>query len=91
MSEDPPVIESKFELGFLGMTPGVKAEVSIRDIITAVRRHAQCDWGDVDEEDAKANEWSLKNDARLLSVYQSSTRVKFYVITEGQQPEKDGT
>lgn len=85
MSEDPSTIESKFELGSIGMTPGVQSEIVTQEIINAIRRHAQCDWGDVDNEDAKANEWSLENDARLLSVYRSSTRVKFYIITEADR------
>lgn len=85
MSEDFPIIDSKFELGFIGMTPGVQSEIDSNEIIDAIRRHAQCDWGELDDEDAKANEWSLENNTRLLSVYRSSTRVKFYIITEADR------
>ncbi len=85
MSEDPPIIESKFELGSIGMTPGVQTEVAVQEIIDAIRRHAQCDWGELDSEDIETNDWSLKNAARLLSAYRSSTRVKFYIITEADR------
>ena len=85
VSEEPPIIESKFELGPIGITPGVQQQIEPQEIISAIRRHAQCDWGDLCEEDIAANEWSLKNEARLLSAYQSSLRVKFYIVTEADR------
>jgi hypothetical protein len=44
-------------------------------------RHLHGDWGDVDAEDAAANEAALLDGSRLLSVYHAGS-VKLYVITE---------
>ena len=51
-------------------------------IIDALRRHAIGDWGDVDEEDREANNRAITHGDRLLSVYHTVDRVKFWIITE---------
>ena len=56
-----------FSLGKLYMTQGVMNGVPAMDIWHAVKRHAECDWGDVCEEDWKSKDASLKDDSRLLS------------------------
>jgi hypothetical protein len=45
-------------------------------------KHLNGDWGDVDQEDAAANEHALLDGSRLLSVYHTLRAVKLYVITE---------
>ena len=67
------------------MTHGVQEEIAVEEVIHAIQRHAQCDWGDLDAEDRQANDRALTNSDRLLSVYQSSTRVEFYMITESDR------
>ena len=49
---------------------------------SALDRHLQGHWGDVDEEDWQAKEDALGNGLWLLSVYHSSSGVKFWIITE---------
>lgn len=47
-----------------------------------IRRHHTGDWGDLDEEDVKENELSLKEGFRLLSAYHTNNKVKIWLITE---------
>lgn len=71
-----------FQLGQVVATPGVLGDIPNEDIQKALRRHISGDWGEVNEEDWKANDNSLEEGFRLLSVYHSSNGFKFYVITE---------
>ena len=45
-------------------------------------RHVTGDWGELDEEDKKENELSVKEGFRILSAYELETDVKVWVITE---------
>lgn len=74
-----------FELGQLVMTPGVAAATTDDERMLALKRHVTGDWGDVPREDVLQNDWALQNGARLLSSYVSSTREKFWVITEADR------
>lgn len=73
---------ARFSLGQLYATPGVLTEVSTEEISPALARHAMGDWGDLSQEDIDANNLALKEGTRLFSSYRSSTRVKFWIITE---------
>jgi hypothetical protein len=55
------------------------------DIQSALSRHANGDWGDVDETDRKENELSLEKGFRLLSVYKDRNDAKFWIITEADR------
>ena len=72
----------KFKLGQTVATQGALAELAQDDILSALRRHAGGDWGDLCEEDKKANDSALADEGRLFSAYHSASGVKFYVITE---------
>ena len=48
-------------------------------------RHVRGDWGDVCEEDAEANEQSLKDGSRILSAYHLKTGQKVWVLTEADR------
>ena len=52
-----------------------------------LRRHLQGDWGDVDADDAKANDQALTWGNRVLSSYRSETGEKLWVITEGDRSQ----
>ena len=72
-------------MGRLLMTPGVKESLEDSEVIEAIRRHASGDWGDVSEDDAKENEFSVSRKLRIFSVYHSSNGEKFWVITEADR------
>jgi hypothetical protein len=51
-------------------------------IVPFLLRHVNADWGDVDPEDRRANDYALLRGLRLLSVYHLSDGTKIWVITE---------
>jgi len=75
----------KFEVGQLGIAPIAQERIPMKDVENALNRHVKGDWGDVCEEDRAQNEWALKNEARLISVYKSEAGVKFWIITEADR------
>jgi hypothetical protein len=81
-SHDDRFDNAKFPLGRLTQTSAALATLSPEDVIAALKRHAQGDWGELDPEDRQANEQALIEGSRLLSVYRSAADVRFYVITE---------
>jgi hypothetical protein len=40
------------------------------------------DWGELTQEDIDENNRALKEGSRLFSAYRSTSRVKFWIITE---------
>ena len=50
----------------------------------SLQRHLAEDWGDLCEEDRKENEFSLKNNLRLLSAYKKAD-TKIWIITEADR------
>ena len=75
----------KFNPGNICSTPGVLAEINMRDITDALNRHLLGDWGSLSEEDREANEDALLNEGRLLSSYVSSNEIEFWIITEADR------
>ena len=45
------------------------------------KKYVNCDWGDTCEEDAKANDYAVAHDERILAVYKMGTRT-IWIITE---------
>jgi hypothetical protein len=77
----------KFELGRIVATPGALAAMEEAGITPAslLARHAAGDWGELDAEDVRENEFSLANGFRLLSAYRLSNGVKVWVVTEADR------
>ena len=75
----------KVPLGRIVATPATLGAVSQPDIVVALRRHAACDWGEIDAHDRAANDDALKSNERILSVYRSATGTTFWVITEADR------
>ncbi len=76
---------TKFSTGRLVSTPGALEFVPNGEMLTALSRHIRGDWGDIDEDDRKENELSLKEGFRLLSVYHTQGRITFWIITEADR------
>lgn len=74
----------RFSLGHVVMTRGV--QTSLDDITELYNliflRHAEGDWGDLDEHDVKVNEEALASGDRLFSAYHLANGTKLYIITE---------
>jgi hypothetical protein len=75
---------NRFNPGKVMATPGAFAafEASGESLFDYLARHLSGDWGEVDAEDARENELSLKHDLRVLSAYTLKNGTKIWVITE---------
>lgn len=76
---------ARFATGRVVATPGALEALTRDEIIKALGRHAQGDWGDLTAEDRLENEEALPHGARLLSAYRSSAGTKFWIITEADR------
>jgi hypothetical protein len=75
----------KLKLGQLAITLAALQVLTRRDIRIALVSHMVGDWGEVCEEDRRANDQALIEGGRLVAVYRSSTGIKFYAITEADR------
>lgn len=77
---------AKFPLGKIVATPGAVQDVAPDDVLRALERHAQGDWGECHPEDAEANSRALsEGEGRIFSVFDSRQGVRFWVITEADR------
>lgn len=73
-----------FSLGEVFMTANAKSKLDMIAVADALLRFKRGDWGEVDPEDAEANDNALKNGGRLLGVYKDGD-TKFWIITEADR------
>lgn len=78
----------RFELGSIVQTRGVcvkrNEDAKFNSFVQrCLARHIKGDWGDLDEEDKKENEFSLGKRLRLFSVYKGSRKI--WIITEADR------
>jgi len=80
-------MERKFPLGQVVSTPGAIDALARagQDAWQFIGRHVGGDWGELDEEDRRENELSLKEGFRILSAYRLSDGTKIWVITEADR------
>jgi hypothetical protein len=75
----------KVPLGRVVITANAKDVLHPEDIPIALARHADGDWGELDEHDRRENEVSLAQGLRLLSAYRDRSGRKFWIITEADR------
>ncbi len=76
-----------FPLGRTVATPGAlraleEAEQTHNEFLD---RHIAGDWGELDEEDKQANNFSVRNELRILSAYTTTAGEKLWIITEADR------
>jgi hypothetical protein len=78
---------ARFPLGRLLATPGALRALREAEVHPAqlLKRHAHGEWGDLHEDDVRANELALRRGMRLLSAYALSTEERVWVITEADR------
>ena len=59
----------RFPLGQVAITANASLRLSTEEVLTALRRHASGDWGDLCPEDTLANDTALHQGGRLFSAY----------------------
>jgi hypothetical protein len=79
----------KFSLGRIAWTRGVNELVAVdasfaKFVIYSLKRHSNCDWGELSADDKQENDFSLGNHLRLLSSYQHNDW-KIWIITEADR------
>lgn len=77
--------KAKFPFGRVVATPNALNQIPNEEILSAMSRHVQGDWGTLDAEDRQANEHALKCGGRLFSQYHSIQNIKFWIITEADR------
>lgn len=77
-------MKKKFELGQLFMTKGVAENCNYEDLFECVKRHSDCDWGDLDEDDKRTNDYAVEHGEQILSAYELFG-TKILIITEGDR------
>jgi hypothetical protein len=90
-NEDPTSENEEFKplfrLGQLVGTPGASKALqdAEQDPLELLYRHATGDWGNLDDEDKRENEFSVEHGFRILSSYKLETGVKIWLITEADR------
>ena len=74
-----------FQPGRFLITPGAQRVVSEEEVAKAIKRHLSGDWGNVCQDDWAQNDWSTAHNARIISVYESTNGIRFWIITEADR------
>jgi hypothetical protein len=82
-------VDVKFSFGKLVWTRGINDRVATdslfaRFVIESLKRHINCDWGDLSAEDKRENDFSLDKELRLFSSYQRDGW-HIWIITEADR------
>jgi hypothetical protein len=72
-----------FPFGRIVATPGALGALKRANQSAAffLTRHAAGDWGELDQEDIRENEYSVARGFRLLSSYTTAANEKLWIIT----------
>ncbi len=74
----------RFPLGEIVATGNASLLLTTEEVLTALQRHANGDWGDLCPEDALANDSALLHGGRLFSAYGEGQN-RFWIITEANR------
>lgn len=82
-----PLTMERFPLGRVLATPGALEALANAKLLHTVllARHVTGDWGDLGEEDKRANEKALQDGSRIFSRYHLPTKQRIWVITEADR------
>jgi hypothetical protein len=80
-------MDPNFPLGQVVSTPGALDALARagQEPWPFIGRHVAGDWGELDEEDRRENELSVKEGFRILSAYRLSDGTKIWIITEADR------
>ena len=73
---------SKFRLGNLVITEAVQDKLSSGVYVAGLKRHMNCDWGDLSPESQEDNFEAIENGFDIFSAYGKRDR-RFWIITNG--------
>ncbi len=73
------------DVGMLAITPRASTQIQEDDLFNCFVRHLAGDWGEVDDEDRRANDMALETGRRILSAYTDRYGSCFWIITEADR------
>ena len=78
---------TRFALGRILATPGAinAMKEAGESPLRLLRRHAHGDWGDLHQDDQRANELAIRRGMRVLSAYVLCTEERIWIITEADR------
>lgn len=79
------ISQIKFPLGQIVITPNALEKLASDEILNALDRHVQGDWGDLDKDDKLENDIALEKGFRILSAYTGNDGIKFWIMTESSR------
>lgn len=90
LSREHTLMRDRFRTGHISLSAGFQDELGPKASILAAQlviRHQRGDWGAIGEQDKARNEWSIANDARIISYYDlkvvgGDTKRTVMVLTE---------
>jgi hypothetical protein len=89
LEREPKLEPSKalFSLGQVVGTPGALEALAQaqEEPLELLARHVTGDWGELDDEDMAQNDFSVKNNLRILSSYTLQSGAKIWLITEADR------
>ncbi len=90
MHRDEHTPTVSFELGPVVCTPAALEALAAcgTDPLHLLSRHARGDWGDLCDDDKRANDDALRTGARLMSAYTLPDGQKLWVITDAEIDNK---
>ena len=77
----------RFELGQTVATPGALEALTRcgETPLPYLARHANGNWGELDEKDKAENDFSVENGFRILSAYRLADDTRIWIITEADR------
>lgn len=75
----------RIDAGRIEITPGAQVAIRGIEIAVALLRHMYADWGFLTDEDRLENGFSLEHQFRLLSEYEDSNGMRFWILTEADR------
>ncbi len=72
-------------LGHIVTTPNALESIPNEDILRGIQRHQAGDWGNLTEDDRAANNQALEEGGQIISAYNASNGVRFWIVTEGDR------
>jgi hypothetical protein len=80
-----PITRKAFSLGRIVITPGAAEAIPQPEVLSALTRHAGGDWGLVGQDDWQENDLSVDEGFRVLSAYEATGGIRFWIITEADR------
>lgn len=78
-------LNARFSPGQLVATPAATAAAPRDMLFRFVERHLTGDWGDASENDARANEYAVRHELRIISIYLTPSGERIMVLTEADR------